>query len=87
MSTLNMMDDGRQIECIYFEPSGVIRIDAVGGVAGVTRIECYREAGQGGHVPWFAVWKGEHLMQRVNAAQVTGVVYSNDLSEGSNDGN
>ena len=77
MSTLSMMDDGREIECIYWEPNGEIRIDDRGGVAGVTRIECYREAGQGGHVPWFAVWKGEHLMQRVNAAQVAGVVYSN----------
>ena len=83
MSTLSMLDDGREIECIYWEPDGEIRIDDRGGVSGVTRIECYREAGQGGYVPWFAVWKHEHLVQRVNAAQVTGVVYSNEKAEGS----
>ena len=77
MSTLSMMDDGREIECIYFEPDGLIRTDASGGKAGGTRIECYREGGQGGYVPWFAVWAHEHLVQRVNAAHVTGVIYSN----------
>ena len=74
----SLLDDTREIKCVYWHPDGALTV----GSFGVTKIEAYREAGQGGYVPWFAVWKGDFLYQRVNGATVTGVEYrSNTESE------
>ena len=45
------------------------------GRTGVTHIVAYRENGQGASVPWFAVYEGEWLATRVNAAAVESVWY------------
>jgi len=68
----SVLDDTREIRSVYWHPDGEFTV----GTCGTTKIEAYREAGQGGYVPWFAVWKGEHLFQRVNGATVAGVQYA-----------
>lgn len=45
------------------------------GRGGVTRIVAYRENGQGAAVPWFAVYEGDWLAARVNAAHIKNVWY------------
>ena len=43
----------------------------------VERIECYREPGQGGYVPWFKVFgPADELIATVNAAHVGTVRYA-----------
>ena len=68
----SVLDETRTIKSVYWHPDGAFTV----GVCGVTKIEAYREAGQGGYVPWFAVWKGDDLLQRVNGAVVAGVEYA-----------
>jgi len=45
------------------------------GQLGITRIVAYRENGQGASVPWLAVYEGDWLAHRVNAAAVASVWY------------
>lgn len=64
-----ILEDRRPIKSIWFEDEAgsCYRV----GSAGVTRIEAYGEPGQGAYVPFFAVWKGDHLAWRVPAHLVS----------------
>lgn len=75
----SMLDDPRPIECISAaNDSGVwYRV----GVRGTTKIMPYREAGQGGYVPWFGVFCGDEIVERVNASFVAEVIYKERTSE------
>jgi hypothetical protein len=62
--------DPRPIQAIYWpmEGAGGYR---VGDASGATRIEAYDENGQMAAVPWVAVFKGDDLICRVPADQVS----------------
>jgi len=45
------------------------------GACGLTRIVAYSENGQGASVPWFALYRGDALIGRINAAHIEGVYY------------
>ena len=60
---IGVIDDPRPIECITQDILS-IRV----GEGGVTKIITYPEAGQGGYVPWAAIFKGEFLWKRVDLA-------------------
>ena len=68
----SIFEDTRRIETIYWGDGGELK---VGGTSDVTKIEAYREYGEMSHVPWFKVWRGDVLWQRINAKTVSGVVY------------
>ena len=68
----SVLDDTREIKSVWWHPGGAFAV----GSCRVTKIEAYREAGQGGYVPWFAVWKGDDLLCRVNGAVIAGVEYA-----------
>ena len=51
------------------------------GHVGVTRIVVYRENGQGASVPWLAVYRGDWLASRVNAAHVENIWYGTPPDE------
>jgi len=52
------------------------------GCLGVTRIVAYQECSQIGTVTWLAVYKGDWLEARVNAAHVTSLWYGEKVPEG-----
>lgn len=45
------------------------------GSDGVTNIEVYEDYGEGAMVPWFAVWRGDVLVERLQAAKFATVRY------------
>lgn len=65
MGEVSVMDDQRPIESLW-AGDAVYTV----GINGVTRIECYREAGQGGYVPWFTVYSGSFLAVRLSGQSV-----------------
>ncbi len=67
-----ILEDDRPITMLVF-PGGDSYWQV--GACDITRIVAYAEAGQSGYVPWFAVYAGEAIMQRVNAAHVEDVRY------------
>jgi len=72
-STISLLDDTQKIRRLIFPQD---RPYDVGDH--IDRIEAYHEAGQGGYVPWFAIYsKGnkESPSSRVNGAHVQEVVY------------
>lgn len=70
----SMVDDKREIKSIWLVPNGDLTV----GTDGVTRIESYREGLGTISQLWFAVWRGDSLVSRVNAAQVMGMIYNVD---------
>jgi len=71
-----ILDDKREISAIWLVVfdnlhKNVMRV----GDDGITKIEVYAEYGQMAGAPWLAVYKGEHLLVRMNAAHVEGVEY------------
>jgi hypothetical protein len=64
-------NDPRVIQHIYPHEGWGYKV----GRDGITRIEAYDEHGNGAFVPWFAVYKGDEMVMRVNAAYISGVVY------------
>ena len=46
------------------------------GKGGITRIVAYAEVGNGAYVPWLAVYHGDAILQRVNAAYTEGIQYA-----------
>ena len=70
-----LMEDNRPILLIQFkgEGGGIIR---VGDSSGTTRIVAYGEPGECCYVPWFAVFVGEDVTRRVNAADIGIVEYA-----------
>jgi hypothetical protein len=78
-----MWDDERPIKTITTQGESY-SIWTVGRT-GVTRIVAYRENGQGASVPWLAIYEGDWLAHRVNAAAVESVWYG-ESPEGAADG-
>ena len=70
----SILDEAREIAGVFWESDGSYTV----GKCGVTKIEAYREAGQCGYVPWFAIWRGSKLIQRVNGAFLAGVSYATE---------
>ncbi len=69
-----VLDDSRPI--VEISMPGVDGDFWTVGKGGVTAIVAYGETGQMAYVPWFAVYKGEHLMMRIDASHV--LVYYGD---------
>lgn len=69
---MDMTDDLRTIREIWGE-NGNFWIKV--GVNGVEKIDVYREAGQMGYVPWFAIWEKGEISQRINAQFLEGITY------------
>ena len=71
--TEQILEDDRPITMLVFpgEDGSYYRV----GAGGVARIVAYAEMGQGNYVPWFAVYTGTTITQRINAAHVEGVYY------------
>ena len=55
-----------EIECVNCDTIAMTMCRV--GTNGVTRIELYNENGQMSYVPWIAVYKGDFLWQRFDAA-------------------
>ena len=70
----SIREDMRTIKRLWFPPLSS-RPAILVGSRGVTRIEAYEELGQGNYVPWFAVYHGDVIVERVNAAHVASVEY------------
>ena len=68
---IRMIDDTREIADI-FDGEAFWR---VGGSSGITKIEVYEENGEMAAVPWFALWAGDAIKCRINAARITGISY------------
>lgn len=45
------------------------------GQNGITRIVVYQERGEMSYVPWFAIYCGEMITERINGKMVMGVQY------------
>lgn len=45
------------------------------GQDNVTRIAVYQEKGEMSYVPWFAIYSGDVITERVNGKMVVGVQY------------
>ena len=58
-----LLEDTREIEGVYRDGSWW----AV-GIDGCTSIIAYPEMGQMAHVPWFAIFNGDDIVKRVDAA-------------------
>jgi len=67
-------DDDRPITMLVFPYEEVSYYKV--GAGGATRIVAYNECGQMEVVPWFAVYEGDVLTIRVNAAHVETVHYA-----------
>ena len=78
---MSMLDDPRPIRAIACADGEAWQI----ADCGVTEIVCYREAGQGGDVPWFVVYDDNCLKSRVNAALVVEVYYGYSQDDDSDD--
>jgi len=72
MKTDSMMNDNREIKGIWWGSADAIQV----GSFGITKIECYRENGQESYTPWFKIWRGNKLTDRVNGSMIGGVMYS-----------
>jgi hypothetical protein len=77
MSVPTILEDTRPIACIAFGPQPNDINYTVGGPTGVTSIMPYAEPGEMGSIPWFAIYVGDRLVDRVPARMVI-VVYAQD---------
>ena len=68
---MHITKDDREIKWLLLPDDVEITV----GRHGVTKIVAYDECGQGAYVPWFKVWKEDHLDSRVNGAYVEQVAY------------
>lgn len=71
----SVLDDERPIKSVATQGEGYSYWCV--GRGGVTHIVAYRENGQGAGVPWLAIYEGNWLAHRVNAAAVESVWYGN----------
>ncbi len=69
-----IFDDERTISCV-FGSSATEDWSFTVGLGKITQIVAYREPGQAAHVPWFAVYEGDDITARLNAAHVEGINY------------
>jgi len=72
-----ILEDKREIQAIWPTNSEGLGWNTVEGAYGrlVDRIEAYGEPGQGAIVPWFRIWEGGVVVERVNAAAMEEVQY------------
>ena len=76
MSVPRLIDDPRPIKSAWAHT--VLEGCDVGaevGYQGTTRIVPYEEVGQMALLPWLAVYKGDHLASRLNAAEMAEIRY------------
>jgi len=61
---MKMFDDKRRIRS-YYDPltKGLVNV----GRMGVTKIEVYKENGNGAEIPYLAIWRGDFLSMRTPA--------------------
>jgi len=73
VDTMTAVDDGRPVRGLYFPGRGhpAYRI----GLDGVTSIVPYTEPGGLGPAMWYAVYNGDELLVRCNAAHAESVFY------------
>lgn len=71
----SILDDTRTIGCISVCNGTASDLYCVGPRKGITRIVCYRESGEMSYVPWFAVYNGDVISQRINGKFVMEVNY------------
>jgi hypothetical protein len=64
----SMLDDPREIEFVCFDDADGSFFQV--GVQECTKIAVYREAGQGGYVPFVAVYENDSLRWRFPASMV-----------------
>ena len=69
----DILSDDRTIKGIWDEAGEGW---CIGGVGEIEKIEAYPEPGECCNRPWFAVWKGGKIIQRVNSAYIANVVYA-----------
>ena len=62
-----MFDDPREISSIWLDDEHGLHV----GRNGITRIVCYREPGEHAFIPFFAVFKGDHLFARQSGIRAT----------------
>ena len=67
----DIFKEGEDLKALVSDDDYFIRV----GHYGITRITVVYEGGQGGGVPWFAVYKGAKLHQKYNGALIEGVEY------------
>ena len=63
--------EGQELNAVFFDNEYFSKV----GHQGITRIVVVYEGGQGGGVPWFALYKGDKLFQKYNGALIEGVEY------------
>ena len=71
----SIREDDQQVKCLLFPAGSDGLTDIWVGFFGVTSIKPYTENGQMEVVPWFAVYHGETIVKRINAAHVALVGY------------
>ncbi len=72
MDFTQLADDQRPIRSAWGEDG---QTGASVGMRGVTKIKAYWETGQMAGVGWLAVYKGDTIVARLNAARLTEIVY------------
>ena len=80
-----IFDDPRPIKSIWFDGEDAGGYCTVTPGFDVTKIVAYRENGQMDHVPFYAVFDGEHIKARVPAQLVT-VIYADPETGGDHNG-
>ena len=65
--------DERRIKGLFWSGEGEPQITV--GTSRVTEIVAYYECGQMAGVPWFAVFRGDGITGRYNAAKVESMIY------------
>lgn len=73
-----ILEDGREIEQLSLG-GGPMDVSTKVGVNGVTKIVAYAEPGPGLGVPYFAVYVGDRINERVPAAMAV-VTYKDEAS-------
>jgi len=71
---MSILSDKRPIESVCMSDDSGWQV----GRSDITKIVPYAEPGQGAFVPWLEIWRGDHLIVRVNAATVSSVHYRKD---------
>lgn len=71
MKDISFEQGDERVQAIYFPNDEVIRV----GEVRVTKIKVVMENGQMAGVPWLAVYEGEKVTAKYNAALLEGVGY------------
>lgn len=72
---MSIIEDKREIQDLYIcDPLGAIEV----GELGVTAIRVYGQGALHCDTPWFAIYKGEELIRRINGFYVISVRYRDE---------